>query len=292
MLEFLISNIQNMDISIINKLIIILTKYIKNPSLCAWDFLGKYICSTKEGNMVDKNEIYSKYLNRNVTYTFIEDKDSDLFLYFFDGANLYDKKESFIGEVWALDKAIEKIGLRANLVGIYCADGDERTNEYSPFEDYTNREAREKLNPKGILTGKFIVEELMPVVEKCKNPSSRLIGGSSMGGVMSLYMGGVYPRIFDKILAMSTHFLIDPLGMGEVLSKFDLKNKQKVYLDTGTKEFDDEVIQKSYVNLSQMAYGFLKDRVDIKYVIDEGAIHNEIYWQKRLPNALRYLYDL
>ena len=113
-----------------------------------------------------------------------------------------------------------------------------------------------------------------------------------MGGVMSLYMGGVYPRIFDKILAMSTHFLIDPLGMGEILSKFDPKNKQKVYLDTGTKEFDDEVIQKSYVNLSQMAYGFLKDRVDIKYVIDKGAIHNEIYWQKRLPNALRYLYDL
>ena len=73
--------------------------------------------------MVDKNEIYSKYLNRNVTYTLIEDKDSDLFLYFFDGANLYDKKESFIGEVWALDKAIEKIGLRANLVGIYCANG-------------------------------------------------------------------------------------------------------------------------------------------------------------------------
>ena len=81
MLEFLISNIQNMDISIINKLIIILTKYIKNPSLCARDFLGKYICSIKEGDMVDKKEIYSKYLNRNVTYTLIEDKDSDLFLY-------------------------------------------------------------------------------------------------------------------------------------------------------------------------------------------------------------------
>lgn len=46
-----------------------------------------------------------------MTYTFIEDKDSDLFLYFFDGANLYDKEESFIGEVWALDKAIEKLVL-------------------------------------------------------------------------------------------------------------------------------------------------------------------------------------
>ena len=85
--------------------------------------------------MIEKKEIYSKYLDRSVTYTFIEDKSSDLFLYFFDGANLYDKKESFIGEVWALDKAIEEIGLRANLVGIYCADGDERVNEYSPFEN-------------------------------------------------------------------------------------------------------------------------------------------------------------
>src|SRR5699024_876281 len=90
--------------------------------------------------MVDKNKIYSKYLKRDVTYTYIEDKDSDLFLYFFDGANLYDKEESFIGEVWALDKAIETIGLRANFVGIYCAEGEEgraRINEYSHFEKFT-----------------------------------------------------------------------------------------------------------------------------------------------------------
>ena len=85
--------------------------------------------------MIEKKEIYSKYLKRDVTYTFIEDKNSDLFLYFFDGANLYDKEESFIGEVWALDKAIEEICLRANLVGIYCADGDERANEYSPLKN-------------------------------------------------------------------------------------------------------------------------------------------------------------
>lgn len=242
--------------------------------------------------MVEKKEIYSKYLERTVTYTFIEDKDSDIFLYFFDGANLYDKKESFIGEVWALDKAIEKVGLKANLVGIYCADGDERTNEYSPFEKFTNEEARENLNPKGILTGKFIVEELVPLVEKSKKVSSRLIGGSSMGGIMSLYMGSQYPEIFDKVLAMSTHFILEPVGMGEILAKYGHKNNQKIYLDTGTKEFDDEVTQKSYVSLSQMAYGFLKDKLDIKYVIDQDAIHNEIYWQKRLPNALRYLYDL
>ncbi|WP_299032736.1 alpha/beta hydrolase [uncultured Anaerococcus sp.] len=245
--------------------------------------------------MVDKNKIYSKYLKRDVTYTYIEDKDSDLFLYFFDGANLYDKEESFIGEVWALDKAIETIGLRANFVGIYCAEGEEgraRTNEYSPFEKFTNREAREKLYPKGILTGKFIIEELIPLVEKNRKASSRLIGGSSMGGVMSLYMGSTYPDYFDKILAMSTHFILEPVGMGEILKKYYHKNKQRIYLDTGTKEFDDEIIQKSYVSLSQMAYGFLKDRMDIKYVIDEGGRHNEKYWQKRLPAALRYLYKL
>lgn len=178
--------------------------------------------------MIEKKEIYSNYLDRDVTYTFIEDKDSDLFLYFFDGANLYDKEESFIGEIWALDKAIEKIGLRANLVGVYCAEGDdgkERVSEYSPFEKYSNSKSRANFNPKGILTGKFIIEELIPLVEKDKKASSRLVGGSSMGGVMSLYMGSAYPDYFDKILAMSTHFLIDPLGMGEILANYDSENK-------------------------------------------------------------------
>lgn len=111
-----------------------------------------------------------------------------------------------------------------------------------------------------------------------------------MGGVMSLYMGSAYPDYFDKILAMSTHFMIDPVGMGEILANYDSENKQKIYLDTGTEEFDDDILKSSYISLSQMAYGFLKDRLDIKYVIDEGAIHNEKYWQKRLPDALRYLY--
>ena len=243
--------------------------------------------------MIEKKEIYSEYLKRDVTYTFIEDKDSDLFLYFFDGANLYDKKESFIGEVWALDKAIEKIGLKANLVGVYCAEGDdgkERVSEYSPFEKYTNSKSRANFNPKGILTGKFIIEELIPLVEKDKKASSRLIGGSSMGGVMSLYMGSAYPDYFDKILAMSTHFMIDPVGMGEILSKYNPENKQKIYLDTGTEEFDDDILKSSYISLSQIAYGFLKDKLDIKYVIDKGAIHNEKYWQNRLPDALKYLY--
>ena len=245
--------------------------------------------------MIEKKEIYSKYLDRDVIYTFIEDKDSDIFLYFFDGANLYDKEESFIGEIWALDKAIEKIGLKANLVGFYCAEGDRgmaRVSEYSPFEKYYNSESRANFNPKGILTGKFIIEELIPLVEKDKKASSRLIGGSSMGGVMSLYMGSAYPDYFDKILAMSTHFLIDPVGMGEILSKFDPKNEQKIYLDTGTEEFEDDILKSSYISLSQMAYGFLKDRLDIKYVIDKGAIHNEKYWQKRLPDSLRYLFEI
>lgn len=243
--------------------------------------------------MIEKKEIYSNYLDRDVTYTFIEDKDSDLFLYFFDGANLYDKEESFIGEIWALDKAIEKIGLRANLVGVYCAEVDRgmaRVSEYSPFEKYSTSGSRENFNPKGILTGKFIIEELIPLVEKDRKASSRLIGGSSMGGVMSLYMGSAYPDYFDKILAMSTHFMIDPVGMGEILSKYNPENKQKIYLDTGTEEFDDDILKSSYISLSQMAYGFLKGRLEIKYVIDKGAIHNEKYWKKRLPDALRYLY--
>ena len=245
--------------------------------------------------MIEKKEIYSNYLDRDVTYTFIEDKDSDLFLYFFDGANLYDKEESFIGEIWALDKAIEKIGLKANLVGIYCAEGDRgmaRVSEYSPFEKYSTSESRKNFNPKGILTGKFIIEELIPLVEKDKRASSRLVGGSSMGGVMSLYMGSAYPDYFDKILAMSTHFLIDPMGMGEILAKYDSENNQKIYLDTGTEEFDDPILKSSYISLSQMTYGFLKNRLDIKYVIDEAAIHNEKYWRNRLPAALRYLFDI
>lgn len=244
--------------------------------------------------MVEKYKIYSKHLNRDVTYSLLKSSSSDIYIYLFDGQNLFDINESYMKAIWDVKGALDKTGINANVVGVYSPKDHNRANEYTPYKK-GDRKSDDSLmdtsyKPLGKETGKFIVEELISEVEK-ENPASiRLIGGSSLGGLMSLYMGASYPDIFARVLAMSSHYNINIFESGEFIGKYDKANRQKVYLDVGTDEYsDNEVLSQSYVDLNKMVGGFLNDKVDLEFEIIEGGIHHEDAWAKRLPHAFDFL---
>lgn len=243
---------------------------------------------------MDKFEIYSKFLNRNVTYNYYKNPDSDIYIYFFDGQNLFDIEESYMDATFEFEKALEKANIKANVIGIYSPFDSNRTNEYTPYKegdpeaDYFYDDFTYK--PLGKETGEFIVKEMIPHIEKNATNPLRLIGGASLGGLMSLYMGAKYPEIFKRIIAMSSHFNINLVESGQILNSYDSKFKQKIYLDVGDNEYpDDPLMSRSYVDLNKMAYGFLKDKVYTKFVYAKGATHFEKDWAIRLPQALIYL---
>ncbi len=244
--------------------------------------------------MIEKHEIYSKHLNRNVTYSLLKSSSSDIYIYLFDGQNLFDINESYMKAIWDVNGALDKTGINANVVGIYSPKDHNRANEYTPYKRGDMKSNDSLLDasykPLGKQTSKFIVEELISEVEK-ENPASiRLIGGSSLGGLMSLYMGAKYPDIFARVLAMSSHFNINIFESGEFIGNYDKSNRQKVYLDVGTNEYsDNEVLSQSYVDLNKMVGGFLNDKVDLKFEVIEGGIHHERDWAKRMPEALEFL---
>lgn len=241
---------------------------------------------------MDKYQIYSEKLQRNIIYNFLENKDSDTYIYFFDGQNLFDLEDSYMNATFEMKEALEKTGIDANVVGIFA--NDNRTNEYTPYiglddsaVDYFDMDFAYK--PNGRATGSFITEELIPFIEKDKPAKVRVIGGASLGGLMSLYMGATYPETFIRVLAMSSHFNLNIIETASFLSKYDNKS-QKVYIDVGGNEYEnDKVLSQSYVDLNKMVYGFLKDRVDAKFVFDKLGIHHEHDWARRLPEALKFL---
>ena len=243
---------------------------------------------------MDKFEIYSKFLERNVTYNFLENPKSNIYIYFFDGQNLFDLEECYMDATFEFKEALDKAKISANVVGIYAPYDSNRTNEYTPYTegdpeaDYFDDDF--SYRPLGRETGEFIVKELIQHIEKDKKDIIRLIGGASLGGLMSLYMGAEYPKSFQRVLAMSSHFNINLVESGQILSGYNGKNKQKIYLDVGDNEYqEDMILTSSYIDLNKMAYGYLKEKVDIKFVLAKGGIHHENSRAQRLPEALTYL---
>ena len=68
------------------------------------------------------------------------------------------------------------------------------------------------------------------------------------------------------------------------------RQAQRVYVDSGDSgpSMDDLADTKDLAS----AYRSIcyVEGVDLHYVVQPGAVHNEVYWAQRLPGALRFLF--
>src|SRR5437588_12502339 len=127
--------------------------------------------------------------------------------YMHDGQNLFDGATSFIpGQEWRADEVAQSLIAAGKIepliiVGIYNA-GVERVNEYTAAQD-----PKFKAGGKADLYGRFLVEELKPFIDKTyrseKDARHTGLGGSSLGGLISLYLGLKYPTVFTRIAVVS-----------------------------------------------------------------------------------------
>ncbi len=126
-------------------------------------------------------------------------------IYMHDGQNLFDNTTSFSGE-WGIDETLNQLfptDSGAIVVGIDNG-GSDRTNEYSPW-----------MNPQygggqGDLYARFIVETLKPYIDQNfrTKPEREFTAtiGSSMGGLISYYLGLKHQQVFSKIGIFSPSF--------------------------------------------------------------------------------------
>ncbi|ASJ00629.1 phosphonate ABC transporter ATP-binding protein [Thermococcus gorgonarius] len=207
-------------------------------------------------------------------------------LYMFDGQNLFDSATAFLEE-WGVDEALEKLYGEENfsiiVVGIDNG-GDKRIDEYAPW-------VNEKYGRGGLgnATLEFIVENLKPFIDSQyrTDPEKTGIMGSSLGGLMALYAGFLYPDVFQYVGAMSPAFWFNPQIYDFV--KNASKGPKRIYIDWGTAESQEIVsgAEKMVKILENRGY---TEGVNLKVVIDEGGEHNEYYWGKRFPGAVLWLF--
>jgi len=221
-------------------------------------------------------------------------------LYMQDGQNLFDPLTSYIpGNYWRFEKTIPALLAAGKIeplivVGIYNT-GEDRIDEYAPSRDM--RTGRGGL---ANAYGRFLVNELKPFVDSYYrtrvDPSSTGLGGSSMGGLLTLYIGLVaYPSHFGRIAAMSPSVWWDRSSILRPLRSLQRPANVKVWLDMGTAETPSARGRRGMIQGMErvcdalVSAGWSHGR-DLRCVQAVGATHTESAWAERVAPMLRFLF--
>ena len=142
----------------------------------------------------------------------------------------------------------------------------------------------------------MLVEELKPFIDReyrtLPDRDNTGVGGSSLGGLVTLYLGLHYPGVFGKLIVMSPSLWWANRAVVRQVAKLREKLDLRIWLDTGTCEGQNPGdCVKNTVDLRNalMAKGWRLGQ-DLAYVEDEGAGHDEKAWGFRMRDALRFLF--
>jgi predicted alpha/beta superfamily hydrolase len=218
-------------------------------------------------------------------------------LYLHDGQNVFDAATSFAGVEWGVDETAERL-IRQNLIEpliivAVANTGEERVHEYAPTRGVIDAKAKRKKRSKGLARqyGHFLMEELKPYIDRKYRTKSdgefTALGGSSLGGLVTLAIGVLYPHAFRRLMVMSPSIWWDDFAIYRLVDSIEQKPPLKIWLDTGTAEPGWEQARELLNRLVEKGWKLHKD---LRYMEAQGADHSEAAWATRVEPALRFLF--
>jgi predicted alpha/beta superfamily hydrolase len=215
--------------------------------------------------------------------------------YLNDGQNLFDPATSFAGE-WQVDETADRL-IRAGVIPATIFVGIdnarvERLKEYLPYRSLNPV----VLRPLGKKYPRFLIEEVMPFVSQnyrvAKGADNAMLGGSSLGALISLYVAIAAPGVFGRLLLESPSLWV---ANRQILraAKGCRHWPEKVFLGVGTLEVGREDKDRQTVeNVRELERILRRAGLEgrrLRVEVAEGATHSETAWAARFPDALKFL---
>lgn len=209
-------------------------------------------------------------------------------IYLQDGQNLFNPMAEF-GD-WAIDKSLGKLAKKGlgDVIIIAINHGEqERIVEYLPYYHPRFGEG------KGNFYIQFLIEKLIPFINKRYRTLTDFentgIGGSSMGGLISLHAGLKNPHVFGKLMIFSPSLWISK-KIFENTTTFAPLERAKIYLYAGGKESEEHLPNAKKLGTiikEKMIKGY---HIDFHFSINEEGVHSEVHWRKEFPKAIKWLF--
>ena len=213
-------------------------------------------------------------------------------LYLHDGQNLFDPGTSFIhGNYWRVGEAADALIASGDveplvIVGIYN-NGPKRIDDYTPVED------KRLGGGKADAYGQMVVEELRSFVahqyRTLAGAANCGMGGSSLGGLVTLYLGMRYPDVFGKLAVLSPSVWWRDRVILRFVEQLRGRTGQSIWLDIGTSEGRRAVPDVRALKRLLIRKGWKKG-IDLEYHEIDGGHHSEYAWAERVGPMLKFLF--
>lgn len=217
-------------------------------------------------------------------------------LYMFDGQNVFFDDNATYGKSWGLGRYLNYTKQPLIVVALECnshADNG-RLSEYTPFP-FVDREFGGPFQPRAKETIAWYSKKLKPFIDAhyrtLPDREHTFVGGSSMGGLISLYAVLHYNHIFSRAAAFSPTMDADFAALTELVKTSQPAPDTVIYMDYGDKEFAYE--PWSPKNFALLSLELMKKNVLLSTRLIPNGDHSEASWERQLPFAIQtILYEV
>jgi predicted alpha/beta superfamily hydrolase len=213
-------------------------------------------------------------------------------LYLHDGQNLFDPSTSFVpGRTWRVaetaDAVIQDHEVEPLIIVGIANTGEHRLEEYTPVRDWKMG------GGKADQYGRLITEELMSFIRmhyRTLDGSEHTgLGGSSLGGLVTLYLGLKFSNLFGKLAVLSPSVWWNHKSIIGFVNETCVDHRPRIWLDVGDAEGRRTVADADLLERRLLANGWQTD-IDLHYERIAGGTHDEAAWAQRVGPMLRYLF--
>ena len=181
------------------------------------------------------------------------------------------------------------------VAAVECNAGpnNERLVEYSPyrFDDPTYGH----FDGKGQATMSWFIHRFKPFIDHnfrtLPDREHTFMGGSSMGGLMSLYALLQYNDTFSRAAALSPSIWVSPEKLSGLVGRAKLEPGTVLYMDYGSQEMGShEGMRREF---AEMCSKIMVRGIHLTSRLVPGGTHSEASWEKQLPFVFHTLmYEL
>lgn len=272
------------------------TPQLINLTIQSWEDLGGSSSTAASNVSIMSTSFYIPQLNRYrkiwlyLPPDYFTTTKTYPVLYMQDGQNLFDNATSFSGE-WQIDETLNTLFSQGNYGAIVVGidnGGAERLNEYSPWNNPSYGGGQ------GDLYSQFIAETLKPYIDlnyRTKpQPQYNAVLGSSMGALISSYIGAKYPAVFQKVGSFSpAYWFAKPQLLNYITTNSQNYSNSRMYFVAGTNESTTMVTDSNEIKNAFQTKLLNSTNTLTKY--DSYGTHTESYWRGEFAAAYLWLFQ-